>query len=134
MPEFTDKEIERYRIALREALSRSSQRALAREVGMSPTAFSEFLNGLTQPYPKTVQRLRSWFARRAGDVAMPPADIAALLRGLTTSLPRPDDVIAKFLDDVAHEHGLAGRPIPRWVRDTRKIVTHPGADTNGTDA
>lgn len=124
MPEPTNEEIERYRIALREALSRSSQRTLAREVGMSPTAFSEFLNGITKPYPKTVQRLRVWLAHRAGEVAMPPADIAALLRGLTTTLPKPDDVIVRFLDDVAREHGLTGVPTPDWVSATRKIVAH----------
>jgi hypothetical protein len=63
------REIESYRAALREYLDFNSLRQAAREVGLSPTGLSNFVNG-AEPYVPTIRKLRAWMAsrpRRRGD-------------------------------------------------------------------
>jgi hypothetical protein len=48
------------RAALWRYLDGESLRQTAREVGMSPTGLSNFLNG-AQPYTPTVRKLRKWY-------------------------------------------------------------------------
>jgi len=49
------------RAALWAYLEVASLRQTAREVGMSPTGLSNFLNG-AKPYTPTVRKLRTWYA------------------------------------------------------------------------
>jgi len=48
------------RAALWLCLKGASLRQTAREVGMSPTGLSNFLNG-AKPYTPTVRKLRKWY-------------------------------------------------------------------------
>jgi hypothetical protein len=55
--------IEEIRAALRRHLDEASLRQAAREVGMSPTGLSKFLDG-AEPHMRTVGKLRAWHAGR----------------------------------------------------------------------
>jgi len=59
-----EREIEGYRAALREYMDFNSLRQAAREVGLSPTGLSNFING-AEPYVRTIRKLRAWMASRA---------------------------------------------------------------------
>jgi hypothetical protein len=60
-PEGFAREIESIRSALREYLDFTSLRQVSREVGMSPTGLSNFING-AEPYVPTIRKLRAWKA------------------------------------------------------------------------
>lgn len=55
------REIEALREALREHLETNSLRQASREIGMSPTGLSNFVNG-SEPYVPTIRKLRAWRA------------------------------------------------------------------------
>jgi hypothetical protein len=59
-------EHELIREALQRAVERGSLRAVAKEVGMSPTGLQGFLDG-AEPYFKTVEKIRIWYALRSAD-------------------------------------------------------------------
>ena len=125
MPDYNEEEIERYRFAAAAAIAHTGLRTVAQEVGMSPSALGDVVSGSAKPYPKTVQKLRTWFAARHGEVAMQPAEILALLRALSITAPRPDEVIARFLDDLEREHRAGAIPTPRWIDGAREMLRTP---------
>lgn len=53
-------ELGEIRRALQLYLDEASLRQAAREVGMSPTGLSKFLDG-AEPYARTVKKLRAWY-------------------------------------------------------------------------
>lgn len=62
-----DLEIRTLRTTLGERVQRSSLRRIARQVGMSPSGLSKFLQGAA-PYEKTRLKMVAWSARlQAGD-------------------------------------------------------------------
>lgn len=52
--------VDTYRSALRQYIWENSLRQAAREVGMSPTGLSQFIDG-AEPYIPTVRKLRAWY-------------------------------------------------------------------------
>ena len=62
-PDGFAREIESIREALRDYLDFTSLRQAAREVGMSATGLSNFVNG-AEPYVPTIRKLRAWKATR----------------------------------------------------------------------
>jgi hypothetical protein len=60
-PEGFAREIEALREALRQHLETHSLRQVSREIGMSPTGVSNFVNG-SEPYVPTIRKLRAWRA------------------------------------------------------------------------
>jgi hypothetical protein len=60
-PEAFAREIESIRAALRDYLDFTSLRQASREVGMSATGLSNFVNG-ADPYVPTIRKLRAWHA------------------------------------------------------------------------
>ena len=58
-PEPLDAELEGMRAALQKHLDKVSLRELARQIGIAPTSVSNLING-TQPYRKTLVKLRIW--------------------------------------------------------------------------
>jgi hypothetical protein len=62
--------IDEIRAALRRHLDEASLRHAAREVGMSPTGLSKFLDG-AEPYLPTVMKLRAWHAAHASGPGHP---------------------------------------------------------------
>jgi hypothetical protein len=57
------REIESIRAALRDYLDYVSLRQAAREIEMSATGLSNFVNG-AEPYVRTIRKLRAWMASR----------------------------------------------------------------------
>jgi hypothetical protein len=111
-------EYERYRLALRDAIARSTLRAVAKSVGMSPTGLQNFLDG-TNPYGKTRERLRFWYFREAGFSSYAVEDAAYILRRLVGTLPAPDHGVADLLAAVEGAYRRAGMMAPGWVRLVR---------------
>jgi hypothetical protein len=110
---------ERFRGAVREAIARSTLRAVAKDVGMSPTGLQKFLDG-TNPYGKTRERLRLWYFREAGFSSFPVEDATYILRRLVGTLPTPDYGVAGVLDAVDTAYQRAGMHAPEWVRLVRR--------------
>ncbi|HYH80564.1 MAG TPA: hypothetical protein VEX86_12230 [Longimicrobium sp.] len=63
--------IEELRSAVRGRVEDAGLRQAAREVGMSATGLSNFVNG-TEPYMRTIRKLRTWHAGRSGEPMDPP--------------------------------------------------------------
>jgi len=64
-PEATPEDLERFRIALENEIGRTTLRATARKVRMSPSGLTKFLEG-SKPYGRTVARVREWYYSEAG--------------------------------------------------------------------
>jgi len=119
--EITPDDLARFRIALENEIARTSLRAVARAVRMSPTGLTKFLNG-TRPYGNTVARLREWYFHEAGVHQAPPELIAAQLRRFVVTLPKPDGGVAKLLEAVDASYREAGMYTPAWVKSVRALV------------
>jgi hypothetical protein len=109
---------ERFRQAVRDAIAGSTLRAVAKDVGMSPSGLQKFLDG-TRPYRKTKERLRFWYFRQAGFGSFPVEDAAYILRRLVGTLPTPDYGVAGVLDAVDTAYERQGMRAPEWVRLVR---------------
>ena len=109
---------ERFRVAVREAMARSTLRAVAKEVGMSPTGLQKFLDG-TNPYGKTKERLRFWYFREAGFSSYAVEDAAYILRRLVSTLPAPERGVAIVLDAVEAAYRRVRMMPPEWVQLVR---------------
>ena len=118
----TPEELERFRMALRDRVNRSTLRGVAQEVGMSPTGLAKFIDKGTTPYAPTVERLRNRYYRMTGVHQRPPGEIAAMLRHLVVTLPRPDTGVANLLAAVDASYQEAGMSAPEWVRAVRTLV------------
>ena len=70
-PDAFAKQIYDIRAALSLYLDAVSLRGAAREIGMSATGLSNFLNG-SEPYMPTVAKLRRWHAAHSGAGEAPP--------------------------------------------------------------
>ena len=120
-PEVTPEDLERFRIALKNEIERTTLRATARKVRMSPSGLTKFLEG-TKPYGGTVARVREWYYSEAGVHQTPPALIAAQLRRFVVTLPKPDRGLANLLEAVDASYQQAGMRTPEWVRTVRALV------------
>jgi len=120
-PDAEPEELERFRIAVESELERTSLRALARKLYMSPTGLQKFLDG-ARPYGETVARLRRWYYGAAGVHQTPPPMVAAELRRYVITTPNPDDGVAKLLAAVDEAYRDAGMFTPEWVGAVRTVV------------
>jgi hypothetical protein len=114
-------ELERIRTALRSAIERLTLRAVAVQVGMSPTGLHQFVAGAS-PYGKTRQKVRAWYYREAGFGAIPPEDALLLLRRMVGTLPEPDSGVALLLCCVEDAYVAAGMFAPGWVAKARTAL------------
>jgi len=110
-------EVARLRAALRDAVGSRTLRGVAEELGMSPTGLSNFIAG-TQPYGKTLHRLRAW-AERNGIGGPPPPVDADQLRRYVETLPDPDVGVRLLLDAVDEAYATAKMFAPGWVQQVR---------------
>lgn len=111
-------DLERYRIALDDAIALTSLRAVAREIGMSPSGLTNFLNG-THPYGRTLERVRNWYYSRAGVHQARPEEIISALRRFVVTLPEPNTGVARLLAAVDESYQNAGMYVPAWVGAAR---------------
>jgi hypothetical protein len=120
-PEVTPEDLERFRIALENEIRRTTLRATARKVRMSPSGLTKFLEG-TKPYAPTVARLREWYYSEAGVHQTPPELIAAQLRRFVVTLPNPDRGLVNLLNAVEASYRKQGMFTPEWVRTVRALL------------
>jgi hypothetical protein len=118
----TPEELERFRVALRDRVNRSTLRGVALEVDMSPSGLSKFIEKGTKPYAPTIERLRNWYYHRTGVHHRSPDEIAATLRNLVVTLPEPDAGVANLLAAVDASYAEAGMFAPEWVDAVRAVV------------
>ena len=121
-------DLEHYRLALAAAIRRSSLRAVAATLGMSPTGLSQFVEG-TQPYAKTIDKVRRWFLRNSGWEAEKAEHIAEELRQIVVTLPDPDLGVGNLLEAVERSYRSEGLTPPRWVERVKRRI---GARATGT--
>lgn len=114
-------EVARLRAALRDAVVSRTVRGVAVELGMSPTGLSNFIAG-TQPYGKTMHRLRTW-AERNGIGGMPQTVDADQLRRYVETLPDPDAGVRLLLDAVDEAYATAKMFTPGWVQQVRRELS-----------
>jgi hypothetical protein len=115
------REFEQYRQVLRDDVERSTLRAVASRLGMSPSGLQNFLDG-TQPYGKTREKLRAWSYQEFGFESLPAADAIMLLRRLVGRVPAPERTILQILDLVGATYSAEGMQLPEWVGVVRSEV------------
>ncbi|HEU4561216.1 MAG TPA: hypothetical protein VFS20_25410 [Longimicrobium sp.] len=114
-------DLERYRIALEDAIALTSLRAVARAVGMSPTGLTKFIDG-TNPYGRTLERVRTWYFTRAGVHQTAPEEIISALRRFVVTLPEPNAGVVHLLAAVDAAYQQAGMYVPEWVSAARTCL------------
>jgi hypothetical protein len=105
--------VDTLRQAARARVNETSLRVAAGEIGMSHRGLEGFING-ARPHPQTVQKLTTWYARRAAEGAFDSSrelvDLAlTILANCFPSAVRVQ-VRTKFaaeFDQVARAHGVA---------------------------
>ncbi|WP_325311573.1 hypothetical protein [Longimicrobium sp.] len=90
---------------------------------MSPTGLSNFIVAGTQPYGKTLNRLRAWAERNTGIGGTPPATVAVQLRRFVGTLPNPDAGVRLLLDAVDQAYATAKMFAPGWVQKVRQELS-----------
>lgn len=110
----TPDDLERFRDALRRAIRRSGLRVVAREVCMSPSGLQKFIDG-TIPYSRTVERVRSWYFRKAGLHEVPPDEIADSLSRFVATLPDPTQGVLNLLSAIDQSYAEQGMLSPSWI-------------------
>jgi hypothetical protein len=108
----------RIRAALREEIERSTLRAVARCIPMSPTGLQGFLDG-TIPYGPTLERLRDWFLSWRNGAGMAADDADQSRRRLLRWLPDQDAGMAVVVDAIEAVHRAATIARPPWLTELR---------------
>jgi hypothetical protein len=120
MSERSSTALERLRETVAIRVQATSLRAVARQVGMSPTGLEKFLSGGT-PYSRSRAKLQEWWEREG---ARPRSDITgdgiavaigALVRDLRPE-HRPDAMRGLILT-LREMYGVQGAPLPPWLGD-----------------
>ncbi|HET7228839.1 MAG TPA: hypothetical protein VFJ16_02420 [Longimicrobium sp.] len=121
--------LERLRETVALRVQATSLRAVARQVGMSPSGLEKFLSGGT-PYSRSRQKLQDWWEREGSRPRneVSPEGIEVAVGALVRDLPpefRAEAVqrLIAALRDVYDEQGAA---FPPWL-DTLAAVWVPGA-------
>lgn len=111
------------RSAAKFAVSRSSLRGVAREIRMSPTGLTKFLNG-SSPYAPTYHLLRQWYATQRGtpsEVRVDAALDAMVVLLADLSGVERERVIEDILDTLRAAHGPDE---PQWLLSLRQQLLY----------
>jgi hypothetical protein len=113
------------RQAVAQRAERTSLRAAARELGMSPTGLKKFLDG-GAPYTKTLLRLRRWYLQHAANATMEELsgeEAVAALGVLVHDLPPGSAralTVAAIVESMERGYARSGRLVPAWVGPVRE--------------
>lgn len=112
------------RQAAREAMERTSSRAVARDVDMSPLGLREFIAG-AEPRSATIRKLTAWYIRQREhggdaplDVDTADASIALLLQHIPSQ--HRVKVRAALLDLIESKGHQVGATPPAWLNQVRR--------------
>jgi transcriptional regulator with XRE-family HTH domain len=107
------------REAARLAVHRGKLRPVAREIGITPTTLTNFLEDLHDPQAATLQKLNVWYAQHAlGLVGGTEADARSGLSLLVRWLParvraEAAVMVVRALVEVCRKYRIA---VPRWLK------------------
>jgi hypothetical protein len=121
--------------AVREAVKRSSIRAVAAQAGMSHGGLFNLVTGRTRPFGTTVNKLRSWYLREGlpGGDGLTPDVVSYLVEQLVAPIDGEGRGAAVrellgALERIFHSHGT---PRPVWLRpvagDANRETTGDGS-------
>lgn len=114
--------VENLRTALRDRISETSFRTVAREIGMSPSGLHSFLGG-TSPQYSTIRKITGWYVResRRDPGQAKVATMRAALDILVEHLPEKgrDEAIASILEAIQRATVDGGVPVPNWLDRVR---------------
>ena len=128
--------LDRLRHAVAERVRATSLRAVARQVGMSPSGLHSFLSGGV-PYQKSRRKLFDWLHRerggRAGD------EVSSALVSLVRDLPaeRREPALEALVDTLRSLYDTHADAAPRWLgeltRRTGSALSREDADEDGEE-
>jgi hypothetical protein len=109
------------RQAAREAMERTSSRAVARDVDMSPLGLREFIAG-AEPRSATIRKLTAWYIRQREHGSDAPVDVdtaEAAIAFLLEHIPAQhrDDTRAALLELIRSKGRQVGVASPAWIED-----------------
>ncbi|HEV2150519.1 MAG TPA: hypothetical protein VGR37_24175 [Longimicrobiaceae bacterium] len=112
--------LDQLRSVIAARMAAQSLRAVAREVGMSPSGLQKFVDG-SIPYLSTRRKLERWFVREAargegemdGGVAL--AAVSVLVRDLP--LARRPRAVRQLVAELKAAYGAEEEPRPSWLDD-----------------
>ncbi|HEY0023394.1 MAG TPA: hypothetical protein VGB24_10805 [Longimicrobium sp.] len=109
------------RQAAREAMERTSSRAVARDVDMSPLGLREFIAG-AEPRSATIRKLTAWYIRQREHGSDAPVDAEtaeAAIAFLLEHIPAQhrDDTRAALLELIRSKGRQVGVASPAWIED-----------------
>jgi hypothetical protein len=116
--------LERLRETVAVRVQASSLRAVAKQVGMSPTGLEKFLGGST-PYARSRQKLHDWWvregARPRSDMTAGGVEIAmgALLRDLPPEYR--DESMRRLVRSLVRVYAAQESPPPPWLDELVEI-------------
>lgn len=114
----TDRFTARLRAAASARVEATSLRGVSREIGMSATGLSKFLDG-NAPYLPTLNRLRSWYLRHAvpvaGNLAEEDAHAALALLVHDLSPEARHAAIDEMLRCMREGYARTGQDAPGWM-------------------
>lgn len=111
------------RDAVRDAIGRTSSRAVSRALGISPPAVREFAGG-AEPRNATIRKLTAWYIRereQRSDPALDAETAAAAIALLLEHIPARDrdDTRAALLELIRSKGRQVGALEPAWISDLR---------------
>jgi hypothetical protein len=109
------------RQAAREAMERTSSRAVARDVDMSPLGLREFIAG-AEPRSATIRKLTAWYIRQREHGSDAPVDVdtaEAAIAFLLEHIPAQHryDTRAALLELIRSKGRQVGVASPAWIED-----------------
>ena len=128
-----EREQARIREALIHEIERTTLRAVALEVGMTPTGLRGFVDG-TVPYGPTLARLRQWFFRWRNGAGLSPDDVDEMMRQLLRWLPEPEAGVAPVLDVIAGLHRASAIAAPPWLKELHSRYATDAGRESGSHA
>ena len=107
------------RTEVRERIERTSLRAVARDIGITPSGLLKFAAG-SEPYRKTIRKLEAWYVRQPGRTPEPGESpsaetVAAAIRILALLAPAPRR--GEFVDRILNEVSSATPQGAAWRQE-----------------
>lgn len=118
----------RVRAAVAARVESGSLRGVSREIGMSATGLSKFLEG-NAPYVPTLNRLRSWYMRNAAPTAGTlseedaQAAVALLVHDLTPQARHA--AVEEVVRCMREGYQASGHAEPAWIERLRERFPEP---------
>lgn len=134
-PSLPTPSLDRLREAVGERVQASSLRAVARQVGMSPSGLHKFLSGGV-PYQKSRRKLFEWLQHEeAGDAGEgDTGGVEGTLAGLVRDLPfeRREAALTALVDTLRSLYETHGGEAPAWLGELEE-GDGAAAEPGGTD-